>query len=72
MNTSKKPKFINIEALKDKRASLCDGCDFNVEDDIEKIEDQDQRISGKICELCFCPLPFLLIQIDKKCDLNKW
>ena len=61
-----------IENLKDERAKICGSCELNVEDDFEKIEDEDQRISGKMCEKCFCSLPYLLRQTKKGCELNKW
>tara|TARA_R110000851_G_scaffold201422_1_gene352632 strand:+ start:327 stop:632 length:306 start_codon:yes stop_codon:yes gene_type:complete len=67
-----KNKNDTIEALKDKRAAICDGCDLLEFDDFEPVKDEDERISGKMCGDCFCSLPYFLRQTKKGCSLNKW
>ena len=61
-----------IEELKNERADICDSCDSIKYDDFEKIKDSDDRISGKMCGVCYCSLPYLLRQTKKRCELNKW
>ncbi len=67
-------KFKNsdIEKLKDERAKICKGCEFRVYDDFEPVQDDDKRISGKMCGSCSCSLPYLLRQTKKQCKEGKW
>ncbi len=62
----------DIEELKDERAKICELCEFRKDDDFEPIKDEDKRISGKMCEVCFCSLPYLLRQVKKPCQKRKW
>ncbi len=61
-----------IEKLKNERAEICDSCDFIEFDDYEPIEDEDIRISGKMCGDCSCSLPYKLRQTVDGCPKNKW
>lgn len=61
-----------IEELKSQRADKCFKCEFRVDDDFEPVQDNDERISGKMCGKCFCSLPYLLRQTKKQCEEKKW
>ncbi len=65
-------KNADIEKLKDERAKICAGCRYRVDDDFEPIQDDDERISGKMCGSCFCSLPYLLRQTKKGCKERRW
>lgn len=61
-----------IEKLKNERAKVCASCEFIEDDDFEPVNDDDKRISGKMCGKCFCSLPYLLRQTKKQCVKKKW
>ncbi len=67
-------KFRNpdIEKLKEERAKICARCRYRVDDDFEPVQDEDKRISGKMCGVCSCSLPYLLRQTKKGCVKGFW
>ncbi len=65
-------KNADIEALKDERAKICLGCEFRKYDDFEPVYDEDVRINGKMCGVCYCSLPYLLRQTEKSCAKGRW
>ncbi len=65
-------KNADIEVLKNERAEICGGCEFRKDDDFEPVQDDDKRICGKMCGVCYCSLPYLLRQTEKSCVKNKW
>lgn len=61
------------EATAAARATVCGGCDQNVQEPIKFLKIEDPRIpelSGKMCDGCGCALPYLLRQNSKIC--KKW
>lgn len=46
---------------KQNRQSLCDSCEKNKNTE-----------SGQICDLCVCPIEYVVTYKFKRCPLNKW
>lgn len=72
----------DLETLKNKRKSKCDGCPLNKNNICSKhltaevIEDfiynGETRVKGQIVKGCGCPLKAKQASVDSQCPLNKW
>lgn len=66
-------KVPEIEAEANRRAEICFGCEYYVNEPIDFFQVEDHRIpklSKKMCDQCGCALPYLLRQNSKIC--KKW
>lgn len=63
------------EALATERAKICAECEKNEIEPIDELSIPDERIpglSGRMCDMCGCSLPYLLRQSIEPCKLKKW
>lgn len=64
-----------MEEAARQRSAICMGCPEMVDEPIAELAIVDNKIpdiSGKMCNVCGCALPYLLRQNKKKCKLKKW
>ena len=64
-----------MEDVAIERSKICIQCPEMVNEPISELAISDgsiPEISGKMCNVCGCALPYLLRQNKKKCKLKKW
>lgn len=69
-NPNKETELLALE-----RFNVCKKCTHNELEPIENERVKDKfipELSDRMCGVCFCPLPKLLRQNKKKCELKKW
>lgn len=64
----------NKTPIPEDRLKACLSCPHNVKAPIKQLyaEDEIEGISGRICDVCMCPLPYKLRSKDEHCPLGKW
>lgn len=65
--------YIKKTEIKQNRLDACNGCKYNKKASIKalSLSDENEIISNRICGKCWCPLPSLLRQDIKICELWK-